>query len=266
MKKRKRILLVLLTLAAAGGLLWLMLREPAEPSYQGKPLSVWLESYMHWGSVTGAWPNPETDEAIRQIGTNAIPTLLKMLNARDSKWKFALAELSRKQDFVRIKLPLSWWGSYVPTITAAQGFVALGASASNAVPQLIEIFRKNAPQSQLCSVIALGSIGPAARQAIPDLLSATTNLYRDTRLETVKALGNLHAEPAVVVPALIKCLQDPDPGVRRASVRALAKFGPEAKPAVPALTQLTGDPLLATNANDALKSIDPEASAKAGIK
>ena len=164
MKKRKRIfLIVLLVLVICGlGLVLFLSHEPPEPTYHGKPLSAWLESYFGGGSVIGAWPNPETDEAIRQIGTNAIPTMLKMLKARDSKWKFALAELSRKQDFVRIKLPLSWWGSYVPTITAAQGFVALGATASNAVPQLIEIFRKNAPQSQLCSVIALGSVGPLA--------------------------------------------------------------------------------------------------------
>ena len=65
-----------------------------EPVYRGKPLSVWLQRYIQGGSYIGFWPEPEADEAIRQIGTNAIPTLLLMLREHDSKLKLALLRLS----------------------------------------------------------------------------------------------------------------------------------------------------------------------------
>ncbi len=217
----------------------------------GKPLSVWLDSYVGGGSYFGVFPNPETDEAIRHIGTNAIPVLLKMLNTRDSKWKLALANFSGQRMYL-VNRRLSWWSASFAAHEAAQGFVALGPSASNAVPQLIRTYRKNLGiDSQWSCLDALGAIGPATKRAIPDLLGATTNLYTETRRAAVEALGNLRLEPGLVVPVLTTCLQDSDSGVRRASVRALAKFGPDAKPAVPALTKLTGDPLIATNAINA---------------
>jgi hypothetical protein len=52
--------------------------------YQGKRLSGWLREYRSRGDVDGAV------QAVQQIGTNAIPTLLKMLCAKDST---LLAEL-----------------------------------------------------------------------------------------------------------------------------------------------------------------------------
>ena len=61
-----------------------------EPVYQGKSLSFWLQGYIQGGSYIGVWPEPEVDEAVRQIGTNAIPALLHMLRAHDSKLKLAL--------------------------------------------------------------------------------------------------------------------------------------------------------------------------------
>ena len=85
MRKRVQVALAFVLVATAGVIVWQGLRE-REPVYQGKPLSVWLQRYNTHGSFIGLRPEPMADEAVRQIGTNAIPTLLHMLRAHDSKY------------------------------------------------------------------------------------------------------------------------------------------------------------------------------------
>ena len=62
-------------LAVAGAGFWANSRS-REPVFQGKELSVWLRGYG------GNGPSPETDEVVRKIGTNAIPTLPPWLRNR----------------------------------------------------------------------------------------------------------------------------------------------------------------------------------------
>jgi len=261
--------LVSIFVAVIGGILWTALREPREPIYQGKPLSVWLERYVSGGSYVDFRPDSEADEAVRQIGTNAIPLLLRMVRARDSKTKLALAELLNKQKLVEIRYPRSWWAAYYQSEVAVQAFGALGANASNADPQLIQTYQENVgPESQLGCLEALGRIGPAANQAIPDLLGALTNVNPVLRWAAVEALVKIHLEPGLLMPILIDGLQGEYVRLRLYSVRALGEFGKEAKAAVPGLTQLLSDPdtNIVTEASNALKAIDPEAAAKAGVK
>jgi hypothetical protein len=54
----------------------------AEPSYQGQSLSRWLEQYQS-ARLSGT-RSVEAAGAIRQMGTNALPTLIRMIRARDS--------------------------------------------------------------------------------------------------------------------------------------------------------------------------------------
>src|SRR2546428_3295656 len=110
MGKKRGLLLAVLFVAPLCGLVW-MLSRPAEPAYQGKPLSAWLEQYseryVEWPPGSGslytlsAWqkqhrgsyttvPDPNSPErleaatAIRQIGTNGLPLLLRLISTRDS--------------------------------------------------------------------------------------------------------------------------------------------------------------------------------------
>src|SRR5260370_5750943 len=98
MRKSRRYSLTTLLIAVLGGFAWLILSPPSEPMYQGKTLSFWCDQYT-------ANSLPESDielqkqaeTAIRAIGTNAVPTLLRMLKAKDSKFKRWLFQLGRKQ-------------------------------------------------------------------------------------------------------------------------------------------------------------------------
>jgi HEAT repeat protein len=320
MRKRGQIALVVLLVAIVAGITWLALRV-REPVFQGKRLSMWLRSYSPDGD------SPEVDDAVRTIGTNAIPTLLGNLQSKDSTLRQALTALG---------VP------YTPAETrhmrAEKGFSALGADASNAVPALIEIYEQNfSPTARRAAANALVEIGPASKQAIPALIKSTAStnsdvcafaLYtlgrmaleselvdpvlikalhdpaRQVRYDAVfglanlafmggdakpavpaliealqdsyigvrggaaHALGHIHSDPGIVVPALIKSLHDPDTSVRIYAAAALGESGTNGRPAVAALGELLSETNqdVSNAAADALKKIDPEAAARAGVK
>jgi HEAT repeat protein len=288
MRNRLRSLLLagLVALALVVGLGWLVLRL-REPVYEGNTLSEWLTPGTN-GFEAG------TEDAVRHIGTNAIPTLLRMLRAQDSKLKLQLIGVAERQHFVK----LHFVSAYMRNAEATMAFSFLGPVASNAVPALIQIFdEKDSLESQENVIASLSSIGPAASAAVPELVRyvGNTNADRSVRYEAVSALAQIHADLELVVPALIKCLNDPDQDFRLKAEDSLEALGSDAKTAVPALLDLLKDPnpdlrhgamraiqaidprsvidllkdpdwFVRAQAEDALGRIDPEAAAKAGIK
>src|SRR5581483_912950 len=181
-------------------------RPPSpEPQYQGKPLNYWLGrgytnvpvlwagSYVEVGRpppgvyrmqsrgppVLGDFPtplagdlNPDQIEAVRAIGTNGIPTLLRMLRAADSALLPRLAALAQRQHLIKINFTpaanQNFW--------ARQGFRMLGPTASNDVPALMKIYEQNiSPSSRLDVLDSLGWIGPAASNAVPMLVRALSD-------------------------------------------------------------------------------------------
>jgi len=227
MRKRVQIALAVFLVVVVAGIAWQVLRL-REPVYQGKPLSVWLQSYSPDGD------SPEVDDAVHTMGTNALPALLGMLQAKDSKLKLALSALGFR---------------YTPAETqhlrAQKGLSALGADASNAVPALIEIYQQNtSPTASRAAANALVEIGPAAEQAIPALMKSAASTNSDVRAFALYTLGRLALESKLVVPVLIKGLHDPDREVRfnaAFGLEALAFMGGDAKPAIPALVETLKD-------------------------
>src|SRR5436190_3993435 len=136
MAKKRRILLVALLVVVVGGIIWLCLQlaEPPEPVYKGKPLSYWFEGYTYKRNRQQPPTHDQADEAIRQMGTNALPILLRMLQLPNLTLKERFLAMAQTQHFIKI--------SYAPSDRHSQclsGFRALGPGASNAVPRLIVI-------------------------------------------------------------------------------------------------------------------------------
>ncbi|OAI48646.1 hypothetical protein AYO44_06700 [Planctomycetaceae bacterium SCGC AG-212-F19] len=77
---------------------------------------------------------------------------------------------------------------------------------------------------------------------------------------------NRRFDPAKVVPGLSVILRDEHLPNRRWAAHALAAFGPNAKEAVPILLNALQEKDFFEWAADALKKIDPEAAANAGVK
>lgn len=260
MRKQVQIALAILFVALVSVIVWQMLQPgQREPVYHGKLLSSWVKDYaLAFRLPPNAALNMlNVDEAVRQAGTNAIPTLLRMLRAKDSALKVKLMALAQRQHIINIEYTSAEkWNWAAPF-----AFGVLGARAQSAVPTLIEIANRNiSPASQCSAIMALGYIGPSAKEAVPSLLRWATNADAEVREISMVGLGEIGAEPDRVASVLIHALHDPDFGVQGKAAWALGNFRPDAKLAVPALVEfLNNDKADRQRAIEALGSFGPSA-------
>jgi hypothetical protein len=279
MRKRLHVALAVILVMLVGVSAWqvLCLRE-REPVYQGKRLRVWLGEYDGWTPRGAIEARNAAEAAIRQIGTNALPTLLSMLRKEDSPlvsllipvWDRHVARIPCLP--VWVAYPTWYHHAAVLNRQASMGFEILRANAHSAVPALIKIYDQNiSPSSRFYVSRALMVIGPdATRKAIPSFVSGTASPNARVRESAVMALAQVHDEPSMVVPALVKALSDTNAHVRSVAALGLEGIGRSggARQAVRALELLLDDPdgQVRHAAVEALKQIDPEAAAKAGVK
>jgi hypothetical protein len=90
--RKRRLYLGLLLLLVVGGMIGVSvtgaLREH-EPTYAGKRLSEWVMRLSSKNSLEG---ESEAEEAIRHIGTNSLPYLLKWISYEPAPWRIKLFE------------------------------------------------------------------------------------------------------------------------------------------------------------------------------
>jgi len=276
---------VLITIA----LIW---RHYAEPTYEGRTLSKWLAS----GASPSSLELSNSQHAIRQIGTNAIPCLLRWMSFEPSPLRYKILGLSSRLPgtLPQKVYPYLSGRSQDQLAQAAQfGLRTLGPEARSAAPELarLAITARYPERASSCAGL-LSSLGPdalpglvavatstnldAARCAaggiasfgtnalphVPTLLRALHGSRDEPAYGAVTALGALHLWPSTVVPELTLLLDPTNHDIRRFSaVNALPQFGYEAKSAVPALQNALTDPdtQMRSLARKALTSIAPEA-------
>jgi hypothetical protein len=157
----------------------------------------------------------KADQALRHIGTNGIPTLLKLIQAKDPP---AIALKGLEWARSRRLLFTSYRYASTRNEEARHAFEVLGASAASAVPELIKIYQRNvSPASKRCTASALGSIGHAAQPALPVLLKDFADPDRQVRFDAVTAVIFIGGDPKVLIPALVPMLKDPMLEVRGAT-------------------------------------------------
>ena len=214
-------------------------KEPAlaEPVYNGTKLTAWLSNY--------STPNrAPADQALRQIGSDALPTLLRMLRDNGPSEK-------------SLHLQAAW------------GIRALGSNAQSAVPELIRIADQGvSTDSRAWTIEALGFIGEPARETLPQFLKWATNAEDRVRAEAVWALGWAFGKKGFecerVLPVLTGALHDTNTLVRVRALGSLQSYGPAAKSVVPSLIELLNSDSRAMSRQtviDTVKAIDPEAAA-----
>jgi HEAT repeat protein len=249
--RRKQIVVASLILSAIviGGIAFFFLRSTRDPVYQGKRLSVWLKEYDFRKTADGKGISEgdvrKADEIVKQAGTNAIPTLLRLLREEDSK-----------------KHNIDSTGG-----EASDGFRVLGASATNAVPDLMKIYEQNRA-ARIDILYSLNCIGTNADVPVDWLLPKLKDPDRQIRAGIAYVLANMHLKSEQAIPVLIQCLSDSDRMVRGDTALALGSCGTDAKSAIPQLIDLLNDKAKGVRncATLAIKEIDPEAAAKAGLK
>src|SRR5580765_5160147 len=168
---RKPVPIAIVVLLVILGRVWWQFWGEHEPVYQGKRLAKWLEGYVHDPKdnrpVTEQPQWQQADAAVRGLGTNALPTLLRMLRAKDSSFMFTVIRLASKQRLFKIRY------TFAAELNerASSAFGSLKENASESVPTLIEIYQENRSEySQNAVINALRSIGPTAEKAVPCLI------------------------------------------------------------------------------------------------
>lgn len=276
-------------LVAVLGVLGWFVQRPNEPVYQGKRLSYWLKHLENWDGNT----NDPAFVAFHDMGSNAIPPLLSVLQSGGGGFRRMIMEVNKKQSVVQLPFGKPW----EQTTAAAWALYAMGPNARPALPVLSNLLFFH-PTEIITSATVMAGIGS---DALPCLLSALTNqnyrirdaaVYglglersdlnivvpaligrlRDTNRAVQHtaaiSLGELHAEADIAVPALMNAFPGNDKLLRFLILNAIGKFETNAREAIPMIVGALkdGDLDVSNNAVFALKQIDPAAAAKAGIK
>src|SRR5258708_4956793 len=113
-----------------------------EPSYGGKRLSEWGAMYDGRAMMKpSAVDKRDADEAIKHIGTNALPYLLRCIDYEMPAWKDTRGPIySKIPIWMRYSRPVTWLflngKASEQARSAMAGFAALGPIGAPAIPQL----------------------------------------------------------------------------------------------------------------------------------
>ena len=148
----------------------------------------------------------------------------------------------------------------------ALGKIGEGAAAAGRAIAAVLRDTSGGDALRVAAVWALVRVAPSAPGTAVALRAAANDRSGHVGVCAAEALWKVSHESSGAVLALAARLDDP--AVRHAAVHALYRIGPEAKGALPALLAAakTKDRLFQQSVVMALRKIDPEATAKAGLK
>jgi hypothetical protein len=260
MRPRRLCWLIFIGVLVLVALIVVVVRPDGEPSYRGRSLSEWVGFLAPSVEPTAAVK--EAEEAIRHIGTNALPYLLKWIQYERPPWKNALNRVTGGR-LGRYDLLLEYRND-IRARQALEAFREVGPQACKAIPQLIRLMNDpNRSATAQRAAIAIGHMGTNARPELPRFIGLVTDTNTSPWATwlAITALGELKLEPQLVVPALTNCLLSSVNAIRFSAAQALGQFGGEARSAVPALVRALGDPYPDNqrSASNALWGIDPQA-------
>lgn len=234
MKDRRgiRILLILLSMCALAAAVSALLHT--EPSFEGRKLSDWV-----W-TMNDSKAGPEKEEAraaVRKLGTNSIPLLLRWLRQEDRP--------SFTERFDTVRHTVFFW------------LVNHKVIANRSITSL----RDFNPSHSAMATWALPELDHASRVvAIPTLIQMLGEKHRWPE-DIPRAAGGAYLVLPKLAPEsigpLIEALSSPDPQVWALAAGALSEIGPDARAAIPVLEKrLTDkDPIVRVGAAGVISKI-----------
>ena len=248
---------------------WLFPLE-SEPEYEGRKLSDWLDRLVYERKGVGSQytmglSGAESCIAIRAMGTNVLPCLIRKMRAHDRaagrlrgvlwrnqsiiKVKYVSAETLRRQAVEAIRCLGPAAESAIPELalllgkqeTAPYAARSLGAISPKAIPILLRGLNNDDPLIRREAAYGLGGgfaasepwfphripprLGTNASMAIPALVRATKDTNDEVRAAAFYALGSIRQAPEIVLPTLQEGLRDSAAKCRSAVVEAFRMFG-----------------------------------------
>lgn len=181
-----KILLALGTAAAFLALIWGFL--PHQPFYRGLRLDQWLDAFNQAGSsVSNSQVNQPASKAIRAMGTNSLPYLLKHLLHHDSILAQKFFDLAARQHL--FKLPVHQdYPYYAPSVFA---LTILGPEARPILPALSKAARASSNEA----LFAMLAFGTNAIPALESVCLSTDLQIRSQAALYIAALNSAGSQP-----------------------------------------------------------------------
>jgi HEAT repeat protein len=203
---------------------------PTEPVYRGKKLSAWLDDRR--ATPQGAVAlSDEAVAAVRELGPDALPTLVTWLSTSDSSVRRNAKMLLEW----RLKLPLRVPTNQENRMRAVYGFRALGSAARSAFPVLVTLALESPDECQRGD--AINALAESDADTMRRLAGGLKSPDREVRHRAVFALTCIRIAPdEVCIPALEGALNDPDSQVRAEATKGVALFHSQLKAFVSCLT------------------------------
>lgn len=201
--------------------------SPREPVYQGKTASQWLEIRFESSSAKPS-DRKNAREAIQQMGSNAVPILLKKLVTGDSDthpiatfWNH-LARSLLLPSKLRVNLSNAFWERH----EAMDGFAIIGTNGSSAVPRLKGLFldRRFTDDATRC-LMYIRTPG-----ALSALASGLTNADSNIRANAIVGMTWFDDKDLKPFSAGIKaCVDDSNEDVAYMAIRSLYRILPDSE-------------------------------------
>ena len=242
-KGLRKLLWILLGLALVVGVF--VIGHNREPRYRGLTVTEYSEIYDRiWHGELTRPGLQETGDAFYQMGSNAVPYLLKWIQYRRPQWEenllktldqtpppfrglatnFTARRRSLMAKLERRRTAGSW------------GFERIGSNAATAIPELERLaLDPGAANTAAMATTALRSIG---RPALPSLCRVASNPQAPVRFEALSAIGQLGAEPSRLAPVLLVCLQDTNQALLELACTLITNSRPEPDVFIPLLSNL----------------------------
>ena len=228
LKRRKW--LISLACAAIAFALFLTLTREHQPEYEGHKLSEWLEQCRKAVFAEDRKTEEEARTAVRNIGSNALPCLLKWIDHEPPAWRMSLR--TNLPTFIsNRRMVYRWLGEDEADRRASYaglGFQILGTNAFGAVPALDALMKDTTkPRISERAIYALGRIG---EPAIPVLRAGLADSNQTNRRQIFNGfrLMALNHGTNVCLPIVLEALNHEDTSVRIAATNALKALAPGA--------------------------------------
>jgi hypothetical protein len=212
--------------------------------------------------------NDPAADALRALGTNAVPYLEGQLRKREKGWERKYRQLyGRLPPAIRKLAPSPSRPRELIQVDAAWALVALGTNAGSGVKAVIEVYASE-PQMRrlgalneslrqlewppeafdraLADFTRRGEFTDAVRtietfelaslRALCTLTNALVSTNALTKENAIHQLRRFGSRAAFALPALRTALTDPDLTVRQSAAWVLEYYGPDAAPALAELT------------------------------
>ena len=201
-------------------------------------------------------PADHSADVVQQMGTNALPLLLKKLQDQDWIIKEKIIELLGKQSLIHVRFRQADENHQ----TAIAGFATLGPAAKPAVPMLIQMLTNQEAFVRVNAAGALGAMRSAAREVVPALASSLNDTNYDVRVSAIYALGQIGEPQDLVAAVLLRELQQPNQRIRFVTMNALGSLTNQAEIIVPELLKIfDSDSRMRYTVIESLKRLDPKA-------